>query len=206
MTITFPRPLPDVEFVVADFVQRDSYASSTAGRIVNVTQIRDPAWQVSLATRSIRRSKLNEVESWWLSLRGGLRSCRFIHPHLKWPQLHYQDNTPAENAGNLVSVTDGNILAVDSVDASLSLSIGDRIGIEKDDYRSIGRVVEVSGAGTSRTIEIEPTPPATTAVAGSVVRFASPELIMRPVSSSWRVSGIGNGPFQVSFSLIESAI
>ena len=204
MTISFPRALPAVTYIKADFFQIDAYGSSSAGRQQNVIQVRDTAWQADMVTRPLRYSVMAEVEAWWLSLRGGLRSCLFVHPHALWPKQHYAGNSPASDAGNLVSVSNGNVLSVESVDSGLSLSIGDRIGLEEGALRAIGRVVDFSGSGTTRSIEIEPAPPADVAVADAVVRFASPSLVMRPVHGSFSVSG--EGLYTVSFSLIESRI
>tara|TARA_R110002020_G_scaffold53905_8_gene150492 strand:+ start:22453 stop:23067 length:615 start_codon:yes stop_codon:yes gene_type:complete len=203
MAITFPRELPDVGFVTADFALADAVKASPSGaRLINYTQVADPAWRATLATAPMVYSKFAEVEAWWLSLRDKNRVL-FRHPHVCYPKNHRGNQTPADDAGNLVSVTSGNILAVDGVDAGLSLVVGDRVGLERVGRYHIGRITEVAGAGTTRTITIEPPPFDTAAVAGAVVSFARPALVMRPVPSSWSVSQSGSR-YVASFQLVEA--
>ncbi len=205
MAITFPRDLPAVKYTTAAFYQIDRFGSSRAGRTINVVEIADPAWRADMVTVPLRWGVLSEIEAWYLSLRGGLRSCRFVHPHALWPKNHYSNNTPAQTAGTVDSVTSGNILAVSALDTGLSLSLGDRIGLEKDALRAVGRITDFSGAGSTRSIEIEPPPPTDVAVATAVVRFAQPELLMRPIPGSFKATKTA-GLYQASFSLIESSI
>ena len=203
MAITFPREIPAVPYVTADFVLNDPVKASPSGaRLINYTQVGDPAWQATLVTKPLRYSEFAEVEAWWLSLREGLRRVLFRHPHVCYPKNHGGNQGPADDAGNLVSVTGGNVLAVDGVDAALSLSVGDRVGLERVGRYHIGRITEFAGAGTSRTITIEPPPFDTVAVAGAVVRFARPALVMRPVPGSWSSQQSG-GRYTASFQLVE---
>lgn len=203
MAITFPREIPAVPYVTADFVLNDPVKASPSGaRLINYTQVGDPAWQVTLVTKALRYSEFAEVEAWWLSLREGMRRVLFRHPHVCYPKNHGSNQAPADDAGSLVSVTGGNVVAVDGVDAGLSLVVGDRVGLERSGRYHIGRITEAAGAGTSRTLTIEPPPFDTVAVAGAVVRFARPALVMRPVPSSWSVSQSGSR-YVASFQLIE---
>lgn len=203
MAITYPRELPDVPFVTADFVLDDPVrASPSGGRLINFTQVADPAWRASLVTKPLVYSQYAEVEAWWLSLREGLRRVMFRHPHVCYPKNHGSNQAPADDAGNLVGVTGGNVLSVDGVSADLSLVAGDRIGLENGTRRHIGRITEVSGTGTARTITIEPPPFAAVSVASTVVRFARPGLVMRPVPGSWSVQQSG-GRYTASFQLVE---
>lgn len=205
MAITFPRELPDIGYVTADVVLREGVtASPAASGLINYTQVSPTAWEASLTTRPLLLSRFAEVEAWWLSLRGGLRSVLFRHPHVCYPKAHWQDHGPADDAGNLVSVADGNVLSVNSVDAGLVLGPGDRLGLERSGRYYVGRVTEASGTGTTRTITVEPPPFATVAQAGAVVRFAKPAILMRPVPDSFQAPR--NGRFYtVSFKLVESA-
>ncbi|WLR94248.1 hypothetical protein Q9316_08795 [Shinella zoogloeoides] len=157
-----------------------------------------------MTTRPLLMSQYAEVEAWWLSLRGGLRRVLFRHPLVCYPTAHGQNKAPAEDAGNLVSVASGNILSVDNVAAGLVLGPGDRLGLERAGRYHLGRVTEVAGAGTSRTITIEPPPFATVSQAGAVVRFAQPALVMRPVPDSFQAPRSGRF-YTVSFKLVESA-
>ncbi|OWK26574.1 hypothetical protein AJ87_05820 [Rhizobium yanglingense] len=199
-----PRELPDVGYVTADFLLREAIKASPSGaRLINYTQIDDPAWEASLVTRPLVYSDYAAVEAWWLSLRDGLRTVLFRHPHVCYPAAHGQNQTPADNPGNLVSVTDGNVLLVDSMDAGLQLQAGDRFGLERAGRYYIGRITEVSGSGASRTLTVEPPPFDAVAQAGAVVRFVKPGLIMRSVPGSFQAPRSGRF-YTVSFQLRES--
>lgn len=204
MAITYPRELPEgIKFTTAEFVLNEQVRASPSGsRLINYTQIADPAWMASMVTKGLLYSEYAALEAWWLSLRDGLRRVMFRHPHVCYPKNHGQNKAPADDPGAIASVTAGNVLAVNSVDAALSLVVGDRIGLENGARRHIGRVTEVSGAGTSRTITIEPPPFAAVSSVGTVVRFARPGLVMRPVPSSWSVQPSGSR-YVVSFQLVE---
>lgn len=204
MAITYPRELPEgIKFVTADFVLNDQVKASASGsRLINYTQVTDPAWMATMVTKSLRYSEYAALEAWWLSLRDGLRRVMFRHPHVCYPKNHGGNQAPADDAGNLVGLTSGNVLAVDGVSADLSLVVGDRIGLENGTRCHIGRVTEVAGTGASRTITIEPPPFAAVSSAGTVVRFAKPGLVMRPVPNSWSVQQTG-GRYVASFQLVE---
>lgn len=203
MAIIFPRELPDVGYVTADFIFDDGVkASAAGGRLINFTQVTDPGWRASLVTRPLVYSQFAELEAWWLSLRGGLRSVMFRHPHVCYPKNHGNNQAPADDAGNLASVAAGNVLTVNGVDAALSLSVGDRVGLENGTRRHVGRVTEVSGSGVSRSITIEPPPFQAVSAVGTVVRFARPGLAMRPLPGSWSYQQSG-GRYVASFQLVE---
>lgn len=204
MVISFPRELPDVGFVTADFIFDDGVkASASGGRLINYTQVTDPGWRASLVTRSLVYSQFAELEAWWLSLRGGLRSVIFRHPHVCYPKNHTNNQAPANDAGTLTSVSAGNVLAVGGVDEALSLSIGDRVGLESGTRRYVGRVTEVSGSGVSRSITVEPPPFPAVSGFGTVVRFVRPGLVMRPLPGSWSYQQSG-GRYVASFQLVEA--
>ncbi|EJL57971.1 hypothetical protein PMI09_00676 [Rhizobium sp. CF122] len=204
MAITFPRELPDVDFVTADFILDSPVKASASGsRLINYTQVEDPAWVANLTTRPLVYSQYAVVEAWWLSLREGLRSVLFRHPFVCYPAAHGEDQVPADDAGNLVSVTDGNVLSINGVDASLDLAVGDRIGLERSSKYFVGRVTEVTGSGVSRTVAVEPPPFDAVAQSGAVVRFAKPGLVMRPVPGSFQAPRSGRF-YSVSFQLRES--
>jgi hypothetical protein len=192
MAITFPRPLPDIDWVKCDFILDDPVKASRSGaRLINYTQTEDEVWVADMQSRPLYYDEYASIEAWVLSLRGGLRSVLFRHPTQGYPKAHRDNHAPADDPGNLVSVTDGNILSVNSVDAELNLSVGDRIGLEKSSKYYVGRITEVSGSGTTRTITVEPPPFDTVAQAGAVVRFANPALVMRLVPGSYQAPGEG---------------
>lgn len=205
MVITFPRELPDVAFVPpSDIILREGVTASPSGRLINYTNVLPPTWEASLVTRRLVQSQLDAVEAWWLSLRGGLRRVLWRNPLVCYPKAHWSNHAPADQAGALAGVVDGNVLSVTGVHAGLVLGPGDRIGLERDGRYYLGMVSEASGAGANRTVAVEPPPFATVAQAGAVVRFAKPGLVMRPVPGSFekpRAGRLGS----VSFKLMESA-
>jgi len=204
MAVTFPRELPDVGWQIADFEPDDPVKASQSGaRLINYTQVEDPAWVASMTSRPLVYSEYAAVKAWWMSLRSGLRTVLFRHPWVCYPKAHGRNQAPADDAGNLVSVTDGNVLAVNGVDAALVLSVGDRVGLERAGRYYVGMITEVSGSGTTRTLSVEPPPFDTVAVAGAVVRFAKPALVMRPVPGSFQEPRSGRF-YTVSFQLRES--
>ncbi|WP_421406921.1 hypothetical protein [Agrobacterium tumefaciens] len=205
MAPTFPRELPDVVFTTADLTLDDGVtASATRGKLTNFTQVAEPSWSASFVTKPLRFSEKSSLETWWFSLRGGTRAkgVIFRHPRVCYPKAHWQNHAPAEDEGLLASVTDGNVLSVTGVSPGLVLGDTDLIGLEFLTRTYLGKVVEVSGAGTTRTITVEPPPYRAVAQAGAIVRFAKIPLIMRPVPGSFSASET-NGRYVVSFKLQE---
>lgn len=205
MAINFPRELPNVAFTTAELTLDDGVtASATRGKLTNYTQVAEPSWSASFVTKPLRFSEKSSLESWWLSLRGGTRAkgVIFRHPRVCYPKAHWQNRAPAEDEGLLASVTNGNVLSVTSVASGLSLSDADLIGLEYLTRTYLGKVVEVSGSGTTRTITVEPPPYRAVAQAGAIVRFAKIPLIMRPVPGSFSAPE-ADGRYVVSFKLQE---
>lgn len=205
VSITFPRELPeDIGFRVLRFEpMRGVAAARSQNRVVNHSQVTEPVWVADLETVPLRYQDRMKVEAWYQSMRGGLRKALYWHRLSCYPAAHPVDGGVAIDPGNMVSVADGNILTVDSVDENLVLSPGDLVGIEAT-HRALGIVTDVSGTGTSRVITIEPEPPADVAVAGAVVRFVKPTLLMRPVPESLTVREPATGQWVVGFKLQES--
>lgn len=204
MAIIFPRELPAVGYATADFTLSDPVKSSASGaQRFNYTHISDPVWEARLVTTPLDYWQFTELESWWLSLREGVRGgVLFRHPRVCFPKNHSQNQAPAEVPGNLVTVAGGNVLTINGVDAGLILTVGDRIGLERAGRYHVGKMTEATGSDSSRTITIEPPPPAVVSQAGSVVRFARPACHMRPVPGTW-LPRETEGLYVVSFSLME---
>lgn len=176
---------------------------SGGGRF-NHTEIGDPFWSIEFTSVPLKEGELAALDAWWHSLRDGLRStlvtqnvtCRpFAHSNLA-------NATPAQDTGTLTNVTGGNVLNVASLAAGLVFQPGDLLGLEAGAYSGLHRCVAVAGSGTTRAITVEPPPRSYVAVAGALVRFENPELVMRPVPGSWSVSGLGRQ--QVTFQMMES--
>lgn len=206
MAISFPRALPEVGYVTVDFMLDDGVtASATRGKLINFTQYVDPFWTASVVTRPLNYSTFSALETWWFSLRGGTRSkgVLFRNPHICYPMAHLLNRAPADDEGLLASVTDGNKLTVNGVSPDLVLGDMDWIGLEFLSRYYVGKVVEVSGSGTSRVITVEPPPYRAVAQAGAIVRFAKVPLLMRPVPGSFSAPRT-NGKYTVSFKLQEA--
>ncbi|MBC7280040.1 hypothetical protein [Hoeflea sp.] len=206
MSIVFPRELPEgIEFRHKPLrLVRGVAAARSGNRVVNHSQVADPFWVAELTTMPLRYPDRMKVEAWYYSLRDGLRKTFYRHPEACYPAAHPGDGGVANNDGNLVSVANGNELTVDSVDVGLVLGVGDYAGLRNGTKWALGVITEVSGAGTSRVIAIEPEPPVDVAVSGAVVRFVKPPLVMKPVPDSLSSSETATGFWAVSFTLQES--
>ena len=201
----FPNTHSSIRFQHSRFkLNRTVAASMSGGGRFNYTQIGEPFWTIDFTSVPLREKELAQLEAWWSSLRDGLRSTLVTQNVTCRPFAHANpaNAAPAQDTGTLSSVTSGNVLNVASVASGLVLQPGDLIGLEKDAYRGLHRVVAVSGTGTTRAITVEPPPRSYVAVEGAVVRFENPELVMRPVPGSYSVNGLGRP--QVSFQMVES--
>ncbi|EXL08609.1 hypothetical protein [Aquamicrobium defluvii] len=204
MAITFPRELPTgIGFRPARFMLEDSVAASPSTGLMNYTETTDPVWRIDFTSVPLTDAGLAVLDAWWKSLRGGLRAALVTQNVTCRPLAHskLESATPAQDTGVLDSITNGNVLAVSGVSPDLVLGVGDLIGLEKAGKRSLGRVTDVSGSGTGRTVAVEP-PPRGYTDAGSLVRFERPMLVMRAVPKSWSVAGDFNPV--ASFSFVES--
>jgi hypothetical protein len=205
VTLSFPRTMPSTRFSHARFKLIESVtASPSGGGRINYSETNDATWAISFQAPSLRESQLAELDAWWMSLRGGLRGSLVQQNVTCRPFAHATAATaaPAQDPGNLVSVANGNELSINGVLSTLVLQPGDLIGLEYGGFYGLGRITEVSGTGTTRTIAIEPRPRSYVAVAGAVVRFENPKLLMRPMPGSWSVTDGGHPT--ASFSLVES--
>ncbi len=203
MAIIFPRELPDeIGFRPARFVLEESVAASPSTGLMNYTETTDAVWRIDFTSVPLTDAELAVLDAWWKSLRGGLRAALVTQNVTCRPLAHSkpENAAPAQDTGILDNIVNGNVLAVTGVSSALVLGVGDLLGLEKDGKRSLGRVTDVSGAGTIRTVTVEP-PPRGYTDAGSLVRFERPMLVMRPVPKSWNVAGDFDPV--ASFSLVE---
>lgn len=204
MAITFPRELPDVSYTDLELsLDAGVTASESRGRLVNYTQHSAPLWRVTLTTQFLANPEFAKVEAWWLSLRDGLNRAVFKPLHALYPVAHRVNTPPADDAGVVVSGSSGNVLFVSAVDTDLVLNPGDFLGLERASKFYLGQITDVSGTGTTRSITVEPMPFATVAQAGAVVRFAKPQILMRPIPSSFTVTRTDGFMRSATFSLVE---
>lgn len=198
----FPFTHPHIKFGFARFQLQEEVKAFASGKgRANYTEVNDPVWTITFTSTALDERKLAELTAWFTSLRGGTKSALVTQNVVCRPFAHISDPTPAQDTGVLNSITNGNVLAIGSVSASLVLSIGDMIGLETGAYRGVHRVTAVSGTGTTRTVTVEP-PVRSYITTGALVRFIQPELVMRPVPGSWSVPDEGKP--RVSFTFVES--
>lgn len=200
--VASPVALPVVTWSAFSFeLQRFVSQAQSGGRLTNVIEYADPLWLASFSTKAVQHLKMRPVEAWWNSLRGGLRSVLYRHPSYACPVAHIRARGPETDSGVVSSVTSGNVVAISSVAAGLVLAPGDFVTLKQSTLYAVGQVVAVSGTGTTRTVEVEPPLPSAF-TAGAVVYFDRIEMIMRPVATSWEVSG--GTVRSASFQLMES--
>ncbi|MBB4000971.1 hypothetical protein [Aurantimonas endophytica] len=202
---TFPRLLPVVGWADIDFRLERSVSHSRSGnRLTNIIEVADPLWMVTLKTGLIRRDPFTEVEAWWHSLRGGLRSVLFYHPAWPGPRSNRGNLAPAQTVGAVASITNSNTVSATGLNAGLVISRGDYVTFYNG-YFHVAQVTDTSGAGTTRTIEFEPAFPPGSAFTGAGVYFDRINLYMRPVAGSFEKSG-DTLFYQASFDLIETRL
>ncbi|WP_309086469.1 hypothetical protein [Chelativorans sp.] len=171
---------------------------------MNYSEIDDPTWTITFRSVGLLESELAELKAWWSSLRGGLRSALVTQNVTCRPFAHSNpaNAAPAQDTGTLGGIANGNVLTINGVSAGLILRAGDLLGLEQGAFRGLHRVETVAGAGTTRTVTVEPIPRSYVGVAGALVRFEMPELVMRPVPGSWSET---EGPrAEATFSFVES--
>jgi hypothetical protein len=206
MAITYPRDLPDVPYRIGDPLKLMRFVSQSqsGNRLTNVIEYADPCWIAQPTTVPMYEHEMRVVEAWWDSLRDGLRTVLFRSPSYLGPRGNRLDYGPAQQAGTVASITGGNVVGVTGVLAALALGVGDYVSFLSGARRALGRVSAVSGAGTTRSIEIEPGLPSTIGV-GAMVFFDRACLLMRPVAKSFDKTVVQDVAFSAAFQLVESA-
>jgi hypothetical protein len=202
---TYPRELPPTNWADINLRLELSVSQSRSGnRLTNIIETADPVWVVTLKTIPTRREAFTEVEAWWNSLRGGLRSAIFRHPAWPGPRANRDDLTPAQTVGTVAAIVNSGTVSATGLAAGLIISRGDYV-MFFNGIHHLAQVTDTSGAGTTRTIEFEPPFPPGSAFTGAGVHFANPSLYMRPVAGSFQKSG--DVLFQqASFDLIETRL
>lgn len=206
MTVTFPRSIPAVGYAFDDplMLRRFTSGSQSGGRLTNVIEYADPLWMANLTTAPMLAEDMRAVEAWWDSLREGLRTVLFRSPNYAAPRDNRAVPAPALTNGTVSTLTSGNVAVITGVAAGLVLGAGDYLSFAAGTgARALGRVVDSTGAGTSRTVEFEPPLPSTVGV-GATVAFDRASLLMRPVRGSFERSKVQDVAFTASFQLMES--
>ncbi len=198
--------LPDVGFQPAYPQILESVSMARSGnRALSFVEYADPVWQITMRTVPLKASDRLLVEAFRDASRGGVQTVLYRPRHMCIPRAYWgdADNPALVDTGNLVSVTDGRTLAINSVANGLTLGAGDLLSLATGDFRSLHRVQTGGVAATGAiTVTVEPPVPGYIA-AGAVARFKNAELNMRVVPGSF---SIPDEPRPVaSFTLIEVA-
>lgn len=177
--VTFPRPLPDVQFTLADFeVERFMSVSKSGGQLTNIVEYASPNWKFTATTRRLNYSDGQMVNVWLDSFCGGLYSAMIRSPLYSCPRAHIHNRGAEQKSGTLTAIENQNILMVSNVHAGLTLSPGDFVSVVDNDYFALGQVVDSSRSSPdTRKIQIEPKLP-TYIKRGATVRFDRAELKM----------------------------
>lgn len=196
--------LPDVPFLLSRPSLVDSVSvSRVASRVISFVETADPVWQIPMRTGGLDAYQVSLVEAFRETVRTGRVTVLYTPRHVCLPQAYWGDPGHAHlsNNGNLVSVTGGFVVALNSVENGLDLRPGDLFSLEKDGYRSLHRVVVGAVAsGNAISVTVEPAvPPYITS--GAVARFKDPELNCRVLPGSFSVPDDFNPV--ASFLLVE---
>jgi hypothetical protein len=163
--------------------------SRTGNRAISFVETADPFWQVAMATEALSAADLALVEAFGDETRTGRKTVLYTPKHSCLPQAYWGNPGAAAlaNTGNLVSVTNGFTIAINSVDNGLTLMRGDLISLTTGDYHSLHRVqVGAVAALNAMSLTVEPFVPGYIA-AGAIVRFKNPVLNTRVLPGSFSI-------------------
>ena len=198
--------LPDIGWAQRDIrLLRSESASRSGNRLTNVVEFADPVWTVSLESLWLTELELFAFEAWRDGLRGAMTPILYRDPGYASPAAHIRARGPEAQGGTVASVTSGNVVRVNGVNAGLVLARGDFVTFESGAARALGRIVTATGTGTTRTITIEPVFARHLPTTGATARFDRIELVMRQVPSSFSVRRQSN-LHAASFDLMEARI
>lgn len=197
--------LPNIRFQIArpQFVDGVSI-SRTGTRAISAFEYADSFLQVQMRTVALSASEIVLVRSWATdAVRKGIQSVIYTPNDYCLPRAYWGNPTaPAlSNLGNLVSVTNGYNVVIDSVTNGLTYQPGDRLSLQDGDYRSLHEVaVGAVAAGNSMSLTlVNPVPAFITA--GAVARFYKPEMNARVLPNTFVVPDEFNPV--ASFTLVE---
>lgn len=183
--------LPAVRYLASYPVLMRSTSMSRAGnRGISFVEYADPFWQIEMQTAPLRGSERLLVETFRDRVEGGMVTVEYTPKHQCIPKAYWgdADNALLNNAGTVVSITDGREVEINSIDNGLTLGSGDLIGFSQNGKRAMGRVT-VGGVGTGNaiTVSVEPFVPGFITT-GAVVDFKHPKLNMRVVPGSFSMA------------------
>ncbi|MCL6653475.1 hypothetical protein A6R70_14375 [Agrobacterium rubi] len=178
--------------------------SRYGNRAISFVQSSDSFWTVDVETWPMDEAKLADFEAWLARTRGGMETVVFTPRHVgSVPRAYWSDpaNPILDDTGDLVSVTNGKQINLNSITASLAITAGDLVSLKTGDFVSLHRVTTGAvAASTSMSLAVEPPVPSYIA-AGATVIFKNPPLNTRLLPSSVE---IGDGLFPTArFQLME---
>jgi hypothetical protein len=177
MAITYPRALP--AFVYAVEAQMRLVMGTTSARLrgggVQTVEHSQPYWDVQWSTAPLTRAQKAELQAWWESLRGGLKSFLAYDPFNAFPNAYSSEAAVLalsrfgggafNGSFGLTTVAANELRSSASASrppAALVLTQGDMISVTQAGRYSLHRVVETVTAdasgnfGSTNAIAIEP--------------------------------------------------
>lgn len=166
MAITYPRTLPGcVRLATLTLVDNVVGSPSAGGKTINLSQVNDPVWRLSLSTAIMQERDAAEWIAWKNSLRGGLRSFVASDSRRKAPLAYPTATAPADvssgwgGTATVTSVGASGALGLSGLPTTYQFKAGDRIGLEQGSplRRGYYEVLEdVTASGGAATVTVAP--------------------------------------------------
>ena len=167
-------------------LMRSTSMSKYGNRAISFMETGDPFWQVAMRVVSLSNADRQKLDAFISRCRDGMVTVLYTPKHVCLPRAYWGNPDAPEIADNgVLSSFDGNQLTVSSVTNGLRLTEGDLIGLSKDGYNTIVRLVaDATAVGGAITIKAEPFIPSYI-TAGATVVFKNPVMNMRLVPGSY---------------------
>ena len=164
MAITYPRTLPSfLKGGEADLrLNKGTTAALLRGGGVQTVQHSQPYWDFTWTSPALTRAQKAELQAWWDSLRGGLKSFLAYDPSNSYPNYYASAATVLaltrfgggtfDGTFGLTTVNANELrssAATPVAPASLTLSAGDLISVSQSGKYTLHRIVETVTATTS---------------------------------------------------------
>lgn len=182
---------------------RHSSVSRAGNRVISVVEWADPYWSIEVETAPLYLADQRLLNAFEAEYGAGTKTLLWTSPGLAVPILYEgdQSNAALSNDGNLVSVTGGTSLSINSVTTGLALKRGDLISLATGDYRSLHTVMaDATASGSAVTLVVQPFVPGYI-TAGAVVKFKNPEMKVRMLPGSFQMGD--DYLAAASFTLVE---
>lgn len=169
----------------------DSTSVSKQGdRGISFVETDDPYWLCPMRTMPLSNADRRLLEAFVSETKRGMNTVIYTPPIDCIPRAYWGDsaNPALTNPGNLVSITNGNVLNINSVTNGLILTKGDLISLTTGDYNFIVRCLNgvVAASNTIASLAVDPYIPAYI-TAGAVVTFKEPIMNTRLLPKSFNM-------------------